>query len=283
MTFIDAITLSDAADAVRQTDVASYNASGFITDYKFSGEELWDSTSGDHTTISLTGVSNTAEYNDVTITPKPITISGVEVDDRIYDGGTSSSVYFGNVDWDSIGRVSGDNLDFDTETVIDADTFTGVFEDKDVSLSSSTVQDKTVNLTNHFTGDDEANYDITVQATTEAKIYPRPLGFNAEKTYDGTTTVNNSNVTTGGLAEIDGFADSGLVSGESLVFSVTASDDNVLTANKYAINTDLGLADSGSHLASNYTTTAYNYTLVSDGSTVNVPEFPVVMIPMITR
>ena len=46
MTFIDAITLSDAADAVRQTDVASYNASGFITDYKFSGEELWDSTSG---------------------------------------------------------------------------------------------------------------------------------------------------------------------------------------------------------------------------------------------
>ena len=115
MTFIDAITLSDAADAVRQTDVGSYNASGFITDYKFSGEELWDSTSVDHTTISLTGVSNTADYNDVTITPKPITISGVDVDDKIYDGGTSSSVYFGNVDWDTIGRVSGDNLDFDTE------------------------------------------------------------------------------------------------------------------------------------------------------------------------
>ena len=28
-----------------------------------------------------------------------------------------------NVDWDTIGRVSGDNLDFDTD-VIDADTFT---------------------------------------------------------------------------------------------------------------------------------------------------------------
>ena len=64
------------------------------------------------------------------------------------------------------------------------------------------------------------------------------------------------------------------MSGEALVFSVTASDDNVLTANKYATNTELGLADSGSHLASNYTTTAYNYTLVSDGSTVNVPGIP---------
>ena len=64
------------------------------------------------------------------------------------------------------------------------------------------------------------------------------------------------------------------MSGESLVFSVTASDDNVLTANKYATNTELGLADSGSHLASNYTTTAYNYTPGLDGSTVNVPGIP---------
>ena len=77
-----------------------------------------------------------------------------------------------------------------------------------------------------------------------------------------------------GLLELMGSPNSGLVSGEALVFSVTASDDNVLTANKYATNTELGLADSGSHLASNYTTTAYNYTLVSDGSTVNVPGIP---------
>ena len=274
MTYINAITLSDAADAVRQTDVGSYNASGFITDYKFSGEELWDSTSGDHTTISPTSVSNTADYNDVTITPKPITITGVEVDDKIYDGSTSSAVYFGNVDWDAIGRVSGDNLDFDTETAIDADTFTGAFENKNVSLSGSTVQDKTVNLTNNFTGDDEANYEITAQATAQAKIYPRPLGFSGEKTYDGTTTLNNDNVTSGGLSGINGFADSGLESGESLIFSVTSSDKNVATSSKYATNTDLGLADSGSYLASNYTTTAYNYTLITDGSTINVPGIP---------
>ncbi|MDG1139035.1 MAG: YDG domain-containing protein, partial [Opitutales bacterium] len=267
MTYISAIALQDAADAVRQTS-GSYNASGFITDYKFSNKDLWDTSDADHTNISISSISNTATYNDVTITPKPITISGIEVDDKIYDGGLSANEYFSPVNTNlvSLGKISGDNFSISTVT--------GTFENKNVSLSGSTVEDKTVNLVTNYTGDDVYNYSITDQATAQAKIYPRPIGFSGEKTYDGTTTLNNDNVTSGGLSGINGFADSGLESGESLIFSVTSSDKNVATSSKYATNTALGLADSGSYLASNYTTTAYNFTLISDGSTINVPGIP---------
>ena len=256
MTYINAITLSDSSSAVRNS---SSSPGGFITDYTFSNKELWDSASGDHSTISLSSITDTDDYNDVTITPKPITISGIQVDDKIYDGGTSSDEHFSPVNSNlvTLGMIAGDDLSIDTVT--------GTFENKKhVTLSGATVQDKTVNLATTYAGSDVGNYAITDQATAQAKIHPRPLGFNAEKTYDGTTTLNNSNVTSGGLTGIDGFADSGLVSGESLSFTVTSNDKNVATANKYATNSGLGLADSGSYLATNYTTTAYNFTLVSE-------------------
>ena len=48
----------------------------FLTDYTFSGEELWDGSTTGLTTITLSGITQDADYNDVTITQKPITISG---------------------------------------------------------------------------------------------------------------------------------------------------------------------------------------------------------------
>ena len=129
-TYISGITLQDAADAIRQTS-GSYHATGFITDYTVGGQELWDASDADHTNITISGLSNTS-YNDVTITPKAITISGIAVDDKVYDGGTTSTVQTGGVDLDALGRISGDDL-----TV---GSVTGVFADKDVSISSSTIQ-----------------------------------------------------------------------------------------------------------------------------------------------
>ena len=94
------ITLGDAVGAVRQTDAAydeSTTAVGFLTDYTFSDEELWDGSTTGLTTITLSGITQDADYNDVTITQKPITILGIQVDDKVYDGGTSSDEHFSPV------------------------------------------------------------------------------------------------------------------------------------------------------------------------------------------
>ena len=59
----------------------STTAVGFLTE-TFSDEELWDGSTTGLTTITLSGNNQDADYNDVTITQKPITISGIQVDDR---------------------------------------------------------------------------------------------------------------------------------------------------------------------------------------------------------
>ena len=223
MTYISGINLQDAADAARQTS-GSYNASGFITDYEFSGKELWDVSDSDHTDITISSINDTADLNDVTITPKVLSITGISIDDKVYDGTSTSVVQLGGVDWDSLGRVSGDDLDFDTVT--------GAFPDKDVSLSGTTVQDKTVTLTSSYTGSDSANYDITDQAEDQAKINQRPLSFLATKTYDGTTTITQSE-DSAALGSISGDSDSGLVGSETLNFSVTSNSKDVSDANKF--------------------------------------------------
>ena len=242
MTYISGITLEDAADAVRQTS-GSYNASGFITDYTFSNKELWDTSDADHTNISISSVSDTANYNDVTITPKAITISGIAVDDRVYDGGTTSTVQTGGVDWDTIGRVSGDDLDFDTVT--------GVFSDKDVSISSSTIQDKTVTLTSSYTGTDSGNYEITDQGTDQAKINQRPVSFVGTLVYDGSTTFTESKLTSGGLGAVSGDASSGLVGSETLGFSASFQDKDHDYSNNYISSISFTDGTNGG-LATNY-------------------------------
>ena len=242
MTYISGITLEDAADAVRQTS-GSYNASGFITDYTFSNKELWDTSDADHTNISISSISDTANYNDVTITPKAITISGIAVDDRVYDGGTTSTVQTGGVDWDTIGRVSGDDLDFDTVT--------GVFSDKDVSISSSTIQDKTVTLTSSYTGTDSGNYEITDQGTDQAKINQRPVSFVGTLVYDGSTTFTESKLTSGGLGAISGDASSGLVGSETLGFSASFQDKDHDYSNNYISSISFTDGTNGG-LATNY-------------------------------
>ncbi len=240
-TYISGITLQDAADAIRQTS-GSYHATGFITDYIVGGQELWDASDADHTNITISGLSNTS-YNDVTITPKAITISGIAVDDKIYDGGTTSTVQTGGVDLDALGLISGDDLTIGSVT--------GIFADKDVSISSSTVQDKTVTLTTSYTGSDTGNYDITDQASTQAKINKRPLSFVASKTYDGSTTITHSEVTSGGLGDTGDASNSGLVGSETLNYSATSNSKDVSVSNKYISSITLSDGSNGG-LGDNY-------------------------------
>ena len=223
-TYISAITLLDAADAVRQTS-GSYHASGFITDYTFSGQELWDTSDADHTNITIS--PSNSSYNNITIDPKPITISGITVDDKVYNGLTSSNAQFSGVNsnLDTLGRISGDELEIASVT--------GVFVDEDVSISGSTIQDKTVTLTTGYTGSDLNNYDITNQTSAQAKINQRPVSFVGSLVYDGTTTITDAKLTAGGLGGVSGDANSGLVGSETLGFSASFQDKDHDYNNNY--------------------------------------------------
>ena len=78
-TYINQITLSDAADA-RYTDNASgHNPTGYISDYKFSGQDLWNASNKTTKTVNPVNSSR----NNVTINPKAITISGITVNDQV--------------------------------------------------------------------------------------------------------------------------------------------------------------------------------------------------------
>ena len=223
-TYISAITLQDASDAVRQTS-GSYHASGFITDYTFGGEELWDTSDADHSNITIS--PSNSNNNNITIDQKPITISGITVDDKVYDGLTSSNAQFSavNANLDTLGRISGDDVEIASVT--------GVFADEDVSISSSTIQDKTVTLTTGYTGSDLNNYAITDQASAQAKINQRPLSFVGSLVYDGSTTITDAKLTSGGLGAVSGDVNSGLVGSQTLGFSASFQDKDHDYSNNY--------------------------------------------------
>ena len=219
-TYINSITLLDAADANSDESVAGYNPTGFESDYSIFGS-MNQGTSQDN--------GNGVKRNYVLINPKPIIISGVEVNDKVYDGGTSASLDFGNVDWDEIGRVSGDALDFDTDDTDGDAVYLGTFENKNVSLSGSVVQNKIVNLTNRFSGTDESNYAITPQSTAQAKILQRPVGIYRSRLYNANNAIGHTGTTSndGGLVHTGDASVSGLVGSERLNFTVTLADKDV--------------------------------------------------------
>jgi hypothetical protein len=109
-----------------------------------------------------------------TITPKAITVSGLQAQGKVYDGTTQASVLNSGAVFNGI--VSGDQLSV---------TATGQFDTRHVGTN------KTVSLTSSFGGADLGNYSITPQANSTASITPAPLVVTASaarKTYDGNTT-----------------------------------------------------------------------------------------------
>ncbi|MFC4623113.1 YDG domain-containing protein [Comamonas nitrativorans] len=122
-----------------------------------------------------------------------LTVSGITVDSKTYDGTTDATVRTDNAVLD--GLVHGDDLRIDS--------ITGVFEDKHAGTG------KKVILSSSYVGTDAGNYAITGQADTTADIDRRALtvsGITADsKTYDGTTnaTVRTDSAMLDGLVHGD--------------------------------------------------------------------------------
>ena len=111
-----------------------------------------------------------------TISPKPVTVSGITVSDKIYDGTTDATI--DNSEAAIYGIVSGDNLS--------VASVTGTFDTKDVGTN------KTVTVVITTEGTSADNYELSASGLT-ADITPKPLTIKANDNAIGygTAAVDN--------------------------------------------------------------------------------------------
>ncbi|MDB4636201.1 YDG domain-containing protein, partial [Flavobacteriaceae bacterium] len=94
-----------------------------------------------------------------TITAQTLTVTGIAVLNKVYDGTVSSTVMTNTIVYE--GLATGDNVYINTTS--------GVFADANVGIG------KTVNLTNTYAGTDLTNYTVVNQTTTTASITAKPI------------------------------------------------------------------------------------------------------------
>lgn len=171
-----------------------------------SGITLAGADAGNYT-LGATSASTTAD-----ISPRVLSVSGVTVSDKVYDG-TVAAAFSGTPSVS--GMVSGDDVNFVGATAAFADKNVG--SDKPVFLSGGTLG-----------GTDAGNYTLSGSPTSAtASITPRSLVVTAaggSRVYDGTLVANVT------LAD-------NRVSGDSLVLTANASynDKNVGTAKPVSV------------------------------------------------
>ena len=196
-TYVNQITLSDAADARYTDDASGHNPTGYISDYKFSGQDLWNASN--KTTIT---VNPTFEENNVTINPKAINISGITVNDQVYGGSRCGFIHrHFHHRLECCGRIAVGGVDDDLSIA----SISGLFSSKNVNGNEL---DKTVTFRNSagdititYGGTDVNNYTITDQETATAKILKRPVGIYRSRQYNANTAIGHTGTTSnkGGL------------------------------------------------------------------------------------
>ena len=163
------------------------------------------------------------------MTQANLTISGITVVNRTYDGTTNATINTAGISYG--GLIGGD--------IFGINTTNGVFDNKNVGTA------KTVTLTNTYTGADAGNYTLTDQTTALANISAKTITVSgitaANKTYDGTTaaTINGSGVTF-----------SGIVSGDNLALASVSgsfSDKDVGVGKTVSLNSSYGGTDVGNY------------------------------------
>lgn len=184
-------------------------------------------------TATFTPTTGAGNYNSLTttitptITPKPLTITGITASNKTYDGNTTATV-------NGTGATIGDLIPGDDLTL----TYTGAFANKDVGTG------KTVTVNANISGGSSAgNYQVASCNSPTADITPKAL----------TITANDQTITYGDAPANDGVTFSGFtgdddetVLGGTLAYAYSyAQYDNVgddytiipsgLTSNNYAI------------------------------------------------
>ncbi len=177
------------------------------------------------------------------ITPRPLTVSGVAADDKVYDGTTATTLRVGAGGVSLVGVVSGDAVG------LNALAARGAFADPRAGTG------KTVTVTGlALTGGDAGNYTLpSTAATVTANILPRRLtvsGMTAadDKVYDGTdnATLRTTSATLAGVLAGDAVT-------ADLTGAAAAFDDKRVGSDKPVYVSGIGLTGPD---AGNYTLTA---------------------------
>lgn len=176
----------------------------------------------------------------VEIAQKPVTVSGITANDKVYDGTTVAEL---NTDSASIGG----KVDNDDVTIDDANA-TGTFDTENVGTG------KTVTISGiALGGNDAGNYKLSSDsATTTADITAKKLtadvsSVSVTKEYDGTTAAG----TVSGAAT----AETGII-GETVTVNVSAgeyADKNVGTDKSVTLTLSLSGDNAGNYTLSNKT------------------------------
>ena len=165
----------------------------------------------------------------LTINKKEVTIQGVTIADKIYDGKTDATIQDGAITLAGVVEADADKV------TLDAKNATATFADKNAK------KDKTVNVSGYtLTGAAAANYTLKQPTEVTATINKAPLSIKAvtitNKTYDGTKTATVSKV------EFDGLKNGEtLKTGESGDYTVAGkfNDENVDKANTVTVTVTL--------------------------------------------
>ena len=171
--------------------------------------------------------NNDVKFN---ITPRPVTITGVSAQNKIYDGSAATEITGTAV---INGLAAGDKEDVE----VDARMAHATFENANAGTA------KTVNFSGYaLTGAKARNYTLSAQpGSVTATINPKELTITdvtvADKTYNGTTE-----------AVITGVSFNGLVNGDSLTkdtdYTVTGTFKDPAAGTDKAVTAAVKLADS---------------------------------------
>lgn len=177
-----------------------------------------------------------------TLNPKPVTVTGITVEDKVYNGDTSATLV---TDKAAISGTVGDDV-----VTINADNAAGTFDTKNVGNG------KTITINGlALSGEDAANYTLsTVTATgniTAKELTADVSGVSVTKEYDGTTAP----VAVTGSASVTGTVGSETVDVDVTAGNYPAKD----VGDNYMVELTLALTGDA----------ARNYVLSSNTATIN--------------
>lgn len=221
------------------------------------------------------------------ITPRPVTITGISVDNKVYDGTVNATITGKPA---ISGLVAGD----EGAVTVDGASATAKFADADAGTA------KTVNFSGYaLTGAKAGNYKLSQPASVTADITPRELRIvsvtGGDKTYDGTKTATVKGVTFYGFVSGEfltkgtdytvtgSFADATVGAGKEVTVKVELSD----SVKNY---TFVGGAKSAEHMAQGRKITkatvqnpaAINYTIIKGAQknyAITLPGLPTLAEP----
>lgn len=222
---------------------------------------------GESTNVPSAAVIMNAENEDVTacyditykngtleVSKKPVTISGITIKDKIYDGTTDAELDYSDIDWSACGMVDGDELSVTAKGTYED---TSVGEDKSVTITDITIGGTSVD--NYILADDGH------QTRTTAKIMKKSVTVTALKQ---TVAVNGEIENSVDMAEL-----TGAVEGHKLAeITLTSGSTEKTTTEGVITPSEVKIVDGDIDVTDNY-----DITYIDGVMTVTKAEAEVVL------